>query len=463
VSTSKTAAATAAPIAQALPDTAPYPKPALAWYASALLTLVYVFSFIDRQILNLLVAPVRRDLGLSDTQMSLLMGFSFALFYTAFGIPLGRLADSRSRRTLIAAGFASWSLFSAACGLARTFPQMLLMRMGVGVGEATLSPAAYSLLSDYFRPERRATALSIYGMGIYIGSGLAFLLGGFVTGWTTSQENWIIPILGEVRSWQVVFFALGLPGIPLALLLYTISEPARRGSAKGVTSIPLSEVFRYLRENWSTYVCHNVGIALLSFSSYGSSAWIPSYFVRTHGWTASETGKLLGILIVVFGAGGIAWGGWLADRWTERGMRDAPMRVALLVSIAWIPTGVGYLLVPDPRLAILLLIPTMFLVAAPFGIAPAAIMQVTPARMRGQASSLYLFVINMIGLGIGPTAVAMVTDYVFHDDQRVGSSILVVTLTAHVVSALLLWRGLKPYVRSQQRAAEWMANYSPQQ
>jgi MFS family permease len=431
----------------------PYPKPAYAWYVLALLTVVYVFSFIDRQILNLLVGPVRRDLGLTDTQMSLLMGFSFALFYTGFGIPLGRLADSRSRRTIIAIGFATWSLFSAGCGLARTFVQMLLMRVGVGVGEATLSPAAYSLLTDYFPPHRRATALSVYGMGIYIGSGMAFLLGGLVTGWSSSQETWLLPLIGEMRSWQVVFLAVGLPGVVLALLMYTVAEPARRGTASNAASIPIGEVFRYMRANWKTYFCHNVGIALLSFSSYGSAAWIPSFFVRTHGWTAAETGKIYGALVAICGALGIVWGGWLADRWSARGKRDAAMRVALMVAIAWIPSGVAYLLVPDPWVSMSLLAPTVFLVAAPFGIAPAAIMQVTPARMRGQASSIYLFVINLIGLGVGPTAVAMVTDYVFADDNRVGASILIVSLSAHLVSSVLLWVGLKPYVRSQEAQA----------
>ncbi|MBL8219232.1 MAG: MFS transporter [Bryobacterales bacterium] len=438
------------------PADAPYPRPAYAWYVLLLLTVVYIFSFIDRQILNLLVGPVRRDLGLTDTQMSLLMGFSFALFYTGFGIPLGRLADQHSRRTIIAIGFATWSLFSAGCGLTRTFVQMLLMRVGVGVGEATLSPAAYSLLTDYFPPQRRATALSVYGMGIYIGSGLAFLLGGFVTGWSSKQEDWVLPLVGAVRSWQLVFIAVGLPGVALALLMYTVKEPVRRGAA-GVAAIPIGEVLRYMRANWKTYFCHNVGIALLSFSSYGSAAWIPSFFVRTHGWTAADMGKIYGVLVAVFGALGIVWGGWLADRWAERGRKDATMRVALMVSIAWLPTGVAYLLVPNAWLAMALLAPTVFLVAAPFGIAPAAIMQVTPARMRGQASSIYLFVINLIGLGIGPTAVAMVTDYVFADDNRVGSSILLVTVVAHVISAVLLWLGLKPYVRSQEMAREWLS------
>ncbi|MEP7270102.1 MAG: MFS transporter, partial [Acidobacteriota bacterium] len=166
----------------------PYPAAGYAWYVVAVLTFVYVFSFIDRQILALLVRPIKRDLGISDTQMSLLMGFSFAVFYTFFGIPLGRLADSRSRRSIIAVGFALWSLFTAGCGVARNFSQMLLMRMGVGVGEAALSPAAYSLITDTFPRHRLATAISVYSMGIYLGSGLALVLGGAVAALAGSQE-----------------------------------------------------------------------------------------------------------------------------------------------------------------------------------------------------------------------------------------------------------------------------------
>jgi MFS family permease len=234
-----------------------YPPRGYAWYVVGVLTFVYIFSFIDRQILNLLVRPIRRDLGISDTQMSLLMGLSFAVFYTLFGIPLGRLADSKSRRTIIAGGFALWSLFTAGCGLARNFGQMLLLRMGVGVGEAALSPAAYSIITDYFPPQRRATAISVYSMGIYLGSGLAFIIGGTVAGLASQQELWQVPLVGATRPWQVVFFLVGLPGILLSLLLYTVREPLRRGTrmiknAQGqavAAQVPLAEVFAYLRSN----------------------------------------------------------------------------------------------------------------------------------------------------------------------------------------------------------------------
>lgn len=443
----------------------PYPPARYAWYVVGVLTFVYVFSFIDRQILNLLVRPIRRDLGISDTQMSLLMGLSFAVFYTFFGIPLGRMADARSRRGIIAAGFALWSVFTAACGLARNFWQMLLLRMGVGVGEAALSPAAYSLITDYFPPQRRATAISVYSMGIYIGSGVAFFVGGTVAGFASSQEMWQLPLVGATRPWQVVFFIVGLPGVLLALLMFTVREPLRRGmrmvsNAEGkavAAQVPLREVLAYLRLNWRTFACHNVGFALLSFSSYGSSAWIPTFFVRNHGWTEAQAGQVYGWIVAVFSTLGVVAGGRFADWLAERGYRDATMRTGLIVSLAWFPFGLAYPLVNDGWVAAALLIPSAFMASAPFGVAPAAIQQMMPGAMRGQASAVYLFVINLIGLGLGPTAVALTTDYVFASDHAVNYSLLIVATVAHVVSAVLLWAGIKPFLHSLERLKAWTA------
>jgi MFS family permease len=454
-----------APPVQDLSDES-YPSSRYAWYVVAVLTFVYVFSFIDRQILNLLVRPIRRDLGISDTQMSLLMGLSFAIFYTFFGLPLGRLADSRSRRTIIAAGFAFWSLFTAGCGLARNFTQMLLMRMGVGVGEAALSPAAYSLITDYFPPQRRATAISAYSMGIYIGSGLAFIIGGTVAGFASTQETWQLPIVGATRPWQVVFFIVGVPGVLLALLMYTVREPLRRGvkmvenaAGKSVAAkVPFTEVVAYLRKNRLTFICHNVGFALLSFASYGTSAWVPTFFVRNHGWTEAYAGQVYGWTVAIFSTLGIVAAGRFADWLAERGYRDATMLTGLIVAVAWLPFGMLYPVMSNPYVAVALLVPTAFMASAPFGVAPAAIQQMMPNAMRGQASAIYLFVVNLIGLGLGPTAVALTTDYVFRNDQAVNYSLLIVATVAHLVAGALLWIGRKPFLASLDHLKSWTAS-----
>jgi MFS family permease len=439
-------------IGQVSEANASYPDPRQARYALGVLTLVYVFSFLDRQVLNLLVEPVSHDLQISDTQMSLLIGFSFALFYTLFGLPLGRLADSRSRRGLIAAGFALWSAFTAGCGFAANFAQLMIMRMGVGVGEASLSPAAFSLITDYFPPHRRGRAQGIYNMGIFAGTGVALVLGGFAIGWLSQRPTWDVPLLGIVRWWQLLFIAIGAVGLLLVPLMFTISEPARRGAT--TETFPLGEVARHYNRNRATYVCHNLGIALLTFSAYGSSAWTPTFFIRQHGWSNAQAGIVLGLLTAVFGSLGVFSGGWLADRMTLRGHTDACMRVGFIAAVLWFPTGIGYLVAPSALTAAILYAPTVFFVSAIYSIGPAGLMQITPPRMRGQAAAIYLFAVNLIGLGIGPTAVALFTDYLFRDPGKVGYSILFVTVIAHTLAGILLWRGRRPFMQSRARLSE---------
>lgn len=424
-----------------------YPSRTYAWYVVGVLTLVYMFSFLDRQILNLLVGPIRADLGISDTQMSVLIGFTFALFYVGFGIPLGRVVDSGKRTSLIAVGFALWSLFTAGCGLANSYLQLLVMRMGVGVGEASLSPAAYSLITDYFPPERRGRAQGVYNMGIFLGGGVALVLGGVVTGLVARRPELVLPVIGPVRMWQLVFIVVGLIGLLVVPIMRTVREPIRQGGdARAI--VPLREVAGYMRANVQTYVCHNVGWACLMFSSYGASAWSPTYFIRTFGWSAAEVGVTYGAISAVFGTLGVIGGGWLGDLMIKRGHRDGYLVAAFWTTVLWFPTGIAYLLAPSAPAALVLLAPTVALVASAYSIGPAALMQVTPARMRGQAAAIYIFVGNLIGLGIGPTAVAVCTDYLFRDDRAVGYSLLIVTCAAHVAAAALLWAGRRPYLRS---------------
>ena len=439
-----------------------YPSSAVAWSTVAILMVAYVLSFIDRQILNLLVGPIRRDLAISDTQMSLLMGLSFALFYTLCGIPLGRMADSRSRRGLITVGMLIWSAMTAACGLARQYWQFLLFRVGVGVGEAALSPAAYSLIADSFPAQRRATAISVYSMGIYLGSGLAFLLGGLVIKFASAQGDVHLPLLGEVRPWQLIFLILGAAGVLFTLLMLAVKEPQRHGVGAGV-EVPMREVGAYLRANRKTVICHNFGFACISFASYGSGAWVPTFFVRTYGWDAGHVGVVYGSIVAVFGCLGIVFGGRLADRWAKRGRTDANMRVGLLAACLALPLSVTFPLLDDANLVALLMAPTVFCLSMPFGVAPAAIQEIMPNSMRGQASAIYLFVVTLFGLGVGPTAVALVTDFVFHDDMALRYSLLIVTSLALLGGVLLLGMGLKPYRQSREHLQNWSLQREPGQ
>jgi MFS family permease len=434
-----------------------YPSSARAWVTVAILMVAYVLSFVDRQILNLLVEPIRRDLLISDTQMSLLMGLSFALFYTVCGIPLGRVADTRSRRGLIAVGVLFWSAATAACGMAKMYWQFLLCRIGVGVGEAALSPAAYSLIADSFPAERRATAISVYSMGVYLGSGLAFLVGGLVIQFASAQGDVVLPVLGEVRPWQLIFLILGVAGVLFTLLMLAVKEPVRRGAGAGV-AVPLSEVGRYIRANRRTVLLHNFGFAGLAFAGYGSAAWVPSFYIRTYGWDAGQVGIVYGSIVAVFGCLGIVFGGRLADWMAKRGRSDANMRVGLYSALGALPMVTLFPLMDTAFWASMLMAPTVFCLSMPFGVAPAAIQEIMPNSMRGQASAIYLFVITLIGLGIGPTAVALVTDYVFADDAALRYSLLIVTTLAVLMSIILLAKSLKPYRESVTRLEQWAAS-----
>jgi MFS family permease len=254
-------------------QTDPYPSSRYAWYVVGVLCMVYIHNLMDRQILNLLVKPIREDLGATDTEISLITGFGFGLLYSLFVIPAGRLADSRSRRLVIAIGFAAWSVFTAGVGLARNFAQMLFWRMGVGVSQGTLSPAAYSMISDYFPPNRRATAISVYAIGNSIGSGLALLLGGALIGLASAHPMQPVPLLGAVHTWRFIVILVGLPGV----LLYTVREPVRRGYSG---RIPVREVWTYMMRNKRTLFCHNMAYAILSLLAYSAGAWNPTFFIR---------------------------------------------------------------------------------------------------------------------------------------------------------------------------------------
>jgi MFS family permease len=437
-----------------------YPKPAYAWYVLVILTLAYMSSFIDRMILNLLVDPIRRDMQITDTQMSLLMGFSFALFYTLFGLPLGRMADTTSRRRIIAFGIVVWSAMTAVCGLVKNYSQFLLARVGVGVGEAALSPAAYSMISDYFPKERLGLAMSVYALGIYLGNGLALLLGGLSVHLAGVRDVWTLPLVGTIFPWQMVFFIVGIPGLFVALLMLTVKEPVRREVA-GSRCAPLSAVKTYIKANARTFLCHNVGFALLTLAAFAFVGWTPTCLIRKFGLTAVQAAVALGICMTVFATLGSLFGGWLADRYAARNANGSRMRVALIAALGVLPCMAAFPFMPTAAWTIATLVPVAVFLGMPFGVAVAAIQDISPARMRGQLSALYLFAINLIGLGIGPTAVALLTDYVFADDLAVPYSVSITMVVAAASAAVLFKSSFGAYERSVQYAGRWSAVDAP--
>lgn len=438
---------------QPLHPTHAYPSAARARFTVCLLMLALVLSFIDRQIISLLVGPIRQDLDISDTQISLLMGVAFALFYTLAGIPLGRLADTRSRRGLIGIGVLLWSLMTAFCGLAQNFWHLLLARIGVGVGEASLAPAAYSLIADSFVPEKRASAIGLFQMGVYLGSGMAFILGGSIISFANHAGHISLPLVGQVAPWQFIFIILGLFGIGFSLLLLALKEPARQGKGAGV-QMPLLEVERYLKKIRRAIGLHNLGFACLAFASYGSQAWMPSFFMRHHDLSPAQMGIQYGVIVLIFGSLGVILGGRLADYMSRKGKTDAYLRLALYAALLGLPTNVMYLL-NDLTAVWALFCVSVFLGAIPFGLAPAAIQEIVPNSMRGQTSAIYLFSVNIIGLGLGPTGVALLTDYVFGYDLALRYSLVWAITGMTLVAIVLLALGLKPYRQARHLLSQW--------
>ena len=416
-----------------------------AWYTLAVLTLANVSGLVDRQIVALLVEPIKRDLLISDTQVSLLMGLSFVLFYSVLGVPVGALVDRYSRRRIVAIGAVLWSGMTMMCGFAHTFLQLLVLRMGVGVGEATLGPAAVSLISDVFPRERRARAMSVFSVGTFLGSGIAYAIGAYVAGLSADAAMIVLPFGASIRSWQVVFLVVGAPGLVVAALALTMREP------RGLAPPPpqrFDEVLDYFGRHRRTLATLSFGFACSSAVNYGIAAWLATFFVRTHGWTVSDAGALQGGLTMTVGVVGALAGGWLTDRWVTRGRTDAPLRIAMLAAVGMIVTAGTYPLVGSSLVAAWLLVPVNLFAAMPWGAANAAVANALPSHLRGQGTALYLLVVNLFAGVVGPTSVAVITDRMFADPRALRYSLTICTVGGMIAAIAILGSGLRSYRRT---------------
>lgn len=433
---------------------APWPAPAHAWYAVIVLFIGSIFSFLDRQVIALMVEPIKADLGLNDFQIGLLQGPPFGIFYAMMSIPIAVLADRANRRNIVALGVTFWSLATAACGLAGSFLQLFLARIGVGSGEACLSPCAYSMISDYFRRDRLPLAMSVFTMGNLSGVGLAMIIGGAVLAYAEGLGGIELWGIGTVEPWQLTFLVIGLPGLLLALLMLTVREPPRRGALRARDSTSLKAFAAFVAEHRRTFGSLFASFTLLVLVAYGNFAWVPTYFIRTFGWTPAEAGAVYGTVVTVFGTSGALFGGWLASWLARRGHADAPYRATLLCSLPLAPLAVlVFLLVPDGTWAAVLYAPYQFFSAVPAGLAAAAMMTITPNEMRAKISSAYLFASNFVGLSLGAATVGFITHNVFADDARVGESLAIVNVIGVPIAVLAIGLGMKTYRESVGRLA----------
>ncbi len=362
-----------------------------------MLTLVYVFNFIDRQLLVILQEAIKKDLHLSDTQLGMLSGFTFAIFYVSIGLPIARLADKSNRRNIITVSLGLWSIMTAISGRVNTYLQLFLARMGVGIGEAGGSPPAHAMISDYFPPDKRSTALSIYSSGIYFGILIGFLMGGY---------------LNQQLGWRVAFIALGVPGIVFSLLFYLIvKEPARGATDPDNTFFEqpgLIEVIRYL---FSTHTFLILGIAcsLHTFSIYGITNWVPSFLARLHHMKGADIGLSLGLLFGVGGGVGTFAGGYLTDRFGKNDQRWYLIIPSIGVVFAGI-FALGGLFIENTLVCLMLLGLCVMMQSMYLGPSIAVSHSLVPASMRALTSAILFFMLNIIGLGFGPLVVGTISD-----------------------------------------------------
>jgi MFS family permease len=445
-------------------ETVSWPKPTQAWYAVGVFALVLTMNFLDRGILNLLVGPIKRDLQLTDFQMSLLIGLAFVCFYLLLGLPIARLVDSRSRRLIIGIGIATWSAATALCGLAQNFGQLFLARVGVGVGEACNGPATFSMLSDLFPREKLARAIGVLNFGFVAGTGIAMIVGAAVIRFVETMPDLELPILGTLRPWQLTFLIVGAPGLLVALLMRTVREPARRGrivlrSAEETVdgrSVPVREVFRFIGGQRATYMPMFVGLAFTSLLTFGIQSWTPEMFARTYGWSIPKFGFAAGLVTLLVFPLGLVPGGMLAEWLTKKGYDDANLRVTLYALLAYIPPALLFPLMPTAELSLVLLGLSFFCISFAIGPQNAALQVVTPNQMRGQVTALFLFIFNVVGFGFGATFVALFTDFVFGDEAKLRYAITASVAVLGPLAALVLRSGLKPYAASVASSRAWV-------
>ncbi len=433
--------------ASAAPARHVYPPEKQGWYAVGVLALTTTFAMLDQGILSLLIQQIIRDFRLSDTQASLLLGPAFAFVYVMVGVPLSPLIDRWVRKRLIAIAITVWSLATVACGLAASFTQLFTTRMVVGAGESVHSPASYSLVSDFFPRDRLPRAIYGLQIGSVAGNGLAMLLGGvmiYIIGFVGTPD---LPLIGEMRPWQAVMLAVGLPGLLVALLILTIREPPRRLVRAPVSRVPVWGALQYIGLHFALYGPLFLGLTVGALDN-GSRAWGAAFFERTHGWSPATYGMVGGVLAIVVMLCGLWLGARWVDRMQARGLVDAPYRVVVYARALNIPFAVAMPLMPTPELAMACNAVAYLVLGLSGPMLNAVMLIVTPNQVRGQVMALYLFIFTFVGQGLSPVITGLTTDYISDD---LGTSIMLLHLVFLPLALGITLLGWKPYRREVER------------
>ena len=454
-----------APVTLVIPDDEPaakaqnQPSVVYSWMVVIILFVCYTIAAIDAKVMTLMVSDIRQDLNLDDFQISLLQGFATVVLVAVAAVPIGRIVDNgRNRGKLLAGGIVLWCLATAASGLSRTFAHLFAARVAVGIGESTLGPTAYSLISDYFEPKRRAFAISVFALGYPVGGGLALIIGAFVLQAAKAHGAVILPVIGLVQPWQMVFFIVGLPGLLVAILVALIREPKRHASPTaviGVERLTLRETGAFLARRWKVYSSLIGSVSLLGMLAIGTAIWYPTFLIRTFGMTATEAGYSFGTLMIVCGGLGNLVGGWLSGFFMRRGHPAANLNIMTWVTLVKVAPLVIGPLMPTAGGALLLMGIATFIGQGTNSVALASLQDITPSRLRGQMTALMLLCVTMVGTALGSSVIAAMTQFVFHDDGALRYSLAILPAIIGPLVALMFVLARKPYRAAMIEMGEW--------
>ena len=426
---------------------APYPPKSRSLLAAFVLFVAYLLAFADRTVVALLVVPIEHDLALSNVQMGLLQGTAFAIFYALFGLPIAWAVDRFNRRSIATAGIAAWSLMTALAGLSRGFIPFFLARVGVGAGEATILPTATSLLADYLPPVWRGRVLGVFASGIYLGSGLAYILGGFILHRLHGREM-ALPWVGAVHPWQIVLLTLALLGLPLVAVMALMPEPVRRHS-RGRRQEARISLTRYLVQARSALAAHITGFTAMAFAGFAATVWLPTIFIRDYGWSAGQAGTHLGLLSIVLGPIGSCTGGFLADRLERLKRADGKLLVAALAACGAAPAAIMLGRADNAATAFAAAAFFLFFSSFLWGLAPGALQEIIHGAALGRVTAIYTALLNLIGFGLGPATVALVAKLWCHDN--LGHAVALVVPVAACLAIFAFMAGRPAYRAARRR------------
>jgi MFS family permease len=433
-----------------------YPNKAAAYYGLFVMSGCVMFTILDRQILNLMVEPVKHDFNLSDTQMALLLGVAFSSTYFICGLPIARLADVWNRKAVIAISVAVWSFFTVLSGFTQNFWQMFAARMGIGAGESGYSPATWSILADTFPRPKLALANGILGMGNQAGQGLALIVGGSALHIVSQFPPVHLEGIGELRPWQWAFIIVGAPGLIWAALVhFTMKEPPRRGVAVTAKpkAVPMKRVFAYMFEDWRCFGPIMLAKFVKILLSMGTTAWMPTLLRREFDWDLTKIGLVQGTVIFVITPLALFLGGKLSERWTNQGKWETNVRIMSYTTLCMVPLASLFPLMPTAELCLLLYGANLFIAGLGFGPAAAAIQMVTPNQMRSQISAIGQIMTNVLANSLGPLMVALLTDYVFKNPGDIKYSMTTCAVILGPIATIVTWYGVKPYGISVKKLA----------